>query len=122
MRLCASCPTAPLLPSLTCLPPPPTRALQREKKDLTQLSHLGHFLKGSSAALGVNKVRTVCEKIQHYGLLWDDENHKDLSQQEALDLVTPLLPIGKKGYAEAEKWLKNWFKEQGVSPPTEDAA
>ncbi|KIP02193.1 hypothetical protein PHLGIDRAFT_79483, partial [Phlebiopsis gigantea 11061_1 CR5-6] len=91
-----------------------------EKTDLTQLSHLGHFLKGSSAALGVNKVRTVCEKIQHYGLLWDDDTHKDLSRQEALDKITPLLPVGKKGYAEAETWLKSWFKVRGVNSPTED--
>jgi osomolarity two-component system, phosphorelay intermediate protein YPD1 len=33
-------------------------------KNLTELSHLGHFLKGSSATLGFNKVKDECEKIQ----------------------------------------------------------
>lgn len=33
-------------------------------KNLTELSHLGHFLKGSSATLGFTKVKDECEKIQ----------------------------------------------------------
>ena len=35
-----------------------------EAKNLTELSHLGHFLKGSSATLGFTKVKDECEKIQ----------------------------------------------------------
>ncbi|KAK6405435.1 Phosphorelay intermediate protein, partial [Oleoguttula sp. CCFEE 5521] len=42
-----------------------------ESKDLNALSQLGHFLKGSSATLGMTKVKDSCEKIQHYGA------HKD---------------------------------------------
>jgi osomolarity two-component system phosphorelay intermediate protein YPD1 len=38
-----------------------------ESSDLTKLSSLGHFLKGSSATLGLIKVRDGCEKIQRYG-------------------------------------------------------
>jgi len=30
-------------------------------------SSLGHFLKGSSATLGLIKVKDYCEKIQHFG-------------------------------------------------------
>lgn len=36
----------------------------RKARNLTELSHLGHFLKGSSATLGFNKVKDECEKIQ----------------------------------------------------------
>ncbi|KAI9889711.1 MAG: hypothetical protein M1814_005010 [Vezdaea aestivalis] len=38
-----------------------------EKKDLEELSKLGHFLKGSSATLGLIHLRDCCEKIQHFG-------------------------------------------------------
>merc|ERR1712000_228939 len=38
-----------------------------EDEDLEQLSALGHFLKGSSATLGLTKVKDSCEKIQHFG-------------------------------------------------------
>lgn len=34
-------------------------------KDLPKLSTLGHFLKGSSAAVGVIRVRDGCEAMQH---------------------------------------------------------
>jgi osomolarity two-component system phosphorelay intermediate protein YPD1 len=41
------------------------------KKDLKELASLGHFLKGSSAALGVTRVSSSCQKIEHYGHLRD---------------------------------------------------
>jgi hypothetical protein len=41
--------------------------LHRDKSDLSQLHSLGHFLKGSSATLGLIKVRDSCEMIQNYG-------------------------------------------------------
>lgn len=37
--------------------------LIRKDKDLTELSSLGHFLKGSSATLGLTKVK-VCEVLR----------------------------------------------------------
>lgn len=36
-------------------------------KNLDQLSSLGHYLKGSAAALGLVKISTQCERIQNYG-------------------------------------------------------
>ncbi|SCW03951.1 LAFE_0H02652g1_1 [Lachancea fermentati] len=35
--------------------------------DLTQLASLGHFLRGSSAALGLQRIAWACERIQNYG-------------------------------------------------------
>ncbi|KIL67906.1 hypothetical protein M378DRAFT_185477 [Amanita muscaria Koide BX008] len=78
-------------------------------KNLEQLSSLGHFLKGSSAALGVSKVKDSCEKIQHYGQCRDEELDKDLTKAEALDLIEKLLVQVKEDYAAAERWLKNWL-------------
>ncbi|KAI9711876.1 MAG: hypothetical protein M1828_001787 [Chrysothrix sp. TS-e1954] len=40
---------------------------QLAAKDLPELSSLGHFLKGSSATLGLDLMRNSCEKIQNYG-------------------------------------------------------
>ncbi|CAR28924.1 ZYRO0F15114p [Zygosaccharomyces rouxii] len=36
-------------------------------KDLGELDSLGHFLKGSSAALGLQRIAWVCERIQNLG-------------------------------------------------------
>ncbi|KAI0761976.1 signal transduction histidine kinase [Trametes elegans] len=82
-----------------------------EGKDLAKLSALGHFLKGSSAALGVSAVQASCEHIQHYGALRDEEHGTDLTEQDALAKIGPLLKRVKREYAVAERWLKEWYKE-----------
>ncbi|EGO23610.1 histidine kinase, phosphotransfer Hpt [Serpula lacrymans var. lacrymans S7.9] len=86
------------------------------RKDLEKLSSLGHFLKGSSAALGVTKVQASCEKIQHYGSLRDEEAGEPLAPEAALKKIDPLLESVKKEYAVAEKWLKEWYIETPQEP------
>lgn len=90
--------------------------LFREEKKLDVLSSLGHFLKGSSAALGVSKVQASCEKIQNLGQLYDNQTGKDLTRVEALDKIGKLLSQVKKEYAAAESWLKTWYEEHADEP------
>ena len=85
-----------------------------EKKDLAKLSSLGHFLKGSSAALGVSAVQATCEHIQHYGALRDEEHGTDLTAEDALAKIAPLLKRVKREYEVAERWLKNWYKQNAT--------
>lgn len=85
--------------------------LFREEKNLKKLSDLGHFLKGSSAALGVSKVQASCEKIQHYGVLRDEEAVKDLNEGEALEKIKGMLGTVKEEYNIAEKWMKEWYRK-----------
>jgi len=80
-----------------------------EEKDLPKLSALGHFLKGSSAALGINKVQHSCERIQHYGDLRDEEANLDLTAEEALKKINVTLVAVKEEYSEAERWLKAYY-------------
>ncbi|KAA1473748.1 histidine-phosphotransfer domain, HPT domain-containing protein [Dentipellis sp. KUC8613] len=80
-------------------------------KDLPKLSSLGHFLKGSSAALGVAKVQASCEQIQHYGQKRDEQAGEDLSADAALLKIQKTLVRVKKEYAVAETWLKDWYQE-----------
>ncbi|KAH9917954.1 signal transduction histidine kinase [Fomitopsis serialis] len=87
-------------------------------KDLTKLSSLGHFLKGSSAALGVARVQASCERIQHYGQLRDEDTGTDLTDVTALGKIEPLLGRVKKEYIVAESWLKKWYEENSV--PADD--
>ncbi|KAJ3774733.1 histidine-phosphotransfer domain HPT domain-containing protein [Lentinula raphanica] len=81
------------------------------QKDLEKLSDLGHFLKGSSATLGVTHVQSSCEKIQRYGHLRDEEKGIDLDGEQALKLITQLISQVKGEYSVAEKWMKNWYTE-----------
>ncbi len=108
-------PRSPSPQSQDAEPPSPVYS---ESKDLAKLSSLGHFLKGSSAALGVSAVQASCEDIQHYGALRDEEHGTDLTETDALAKIGPLLKRVKREYAVAERWLQNWYKEHVV--PAED--
>ncbi|PPR07103.1 hypothetical protein CVT24_010939 [Panaeolus cyanescens] len=85
-----------------------------KKKDLADLSALGHFLKGSSAALGLSRVQATCETIQHRGQKRDEEKDSDLSASEALSIIEELLKKVKVEYDEAEDWLKKWCEEHSA--------
>ena len=90
-----------------------TRPFSAEQ-DLDELSSLGHFLKGSSATLGLVKVRDSCEKIQHYGARKDEignDTSKRFPDSWYLDLIMKTLVDVKKEYKEAEKVLKRFYGE-----------
>lgn len=82
----------------------------REQEDLSRLSSLGHFLKGSSATLGLTKVKDSCEKIQHYGQQKDASGEKDEpDEKKCLELIKETLAEVKEQYAEVEIALKTFF-------------
>jgi len=71
---------------------------------LEYLSGRGHFLKGSSAALGLVKVRDSCEELQNLGKCKD--GNQDLTPAQALQKCRELLPRLKAEQREATTWLK----------------
>lgn len=83
---------------------------RRKDKDLSTLSQLGHFLKGSSATLGLTKVKDSCEKIQHYGQMKDEEGTADEPDKElCLSRIKETLVKVKEEYEEVEKVLKKFY-------------
>ncbi|KAL4256211.1 HPt domain-containing protein, partial [Pleurotus pulmonarius] len=79
-------------------------------KDLHELSRLGHYLKGSSAAIGIKKVQASCEKIQHCG---DDASGESKSvQAEALQKIAQMVSQAKKDNEKAEEWLQEYYKDE----------
>lgn len=85
------------------------RADSSAEPSLWKLSSLGHFLKGSSAALGIIKVQNSCEKMQHYGNLRDEEVGAALSEDEALKRIKSLLVDCKRDYAVASRYLRQLY-------------
>ncbi|KAJ3283625.1 hypothetical protein HDU79_008885 [Rhizoclosmatium sp. JEL0117] len=82
-----------------------------EKKDLESLGRLGHFLKGSSAALGLKKLRATCENIQNYGRKVDEGGKPlSLSNEDLLKKLDELVKGSKVEYAEAKKWLVSMYQ------------
>lgn len=90
-----------------------------DTKNLTELSTLGHFLKGSSAAVGVIKVRDSCEHMQHYGKCHGEDGISDLTEDEALKKLTATLRDVKVQYREAAKALKAFYDEQDAEEANE---
>jgi len=82
-----------------------------QDENLAELSALGHFLKGSSAAIGLVKVQNSCERIQHFGVRRDEKAKQDLKPEEALDRIKTQLAQLREEYAEGERYLKEWFRE-----------
>ncbi|KAH9042478.1 histidine-phosphotransfer domain HPT domain-containing protein [Lactarius pseudohatsudake] len=80
-----------------------------EEKDLEKLSSLGHFLKGSSAALGVFKVQSSCEDIQHYGQL--REGNKVIEKDDAIAKIRTTLERAREEYQTAKSTLEQFYEE-----------
>lgn len=74
-----------------------------------EASQLGHFLKGSSAALGVIKVRNSCEKIQHVGNLHNSDGSGSITVDDALPQLQQLLQHARKEFEEAKDHLKQFY-------------
>ncbi|KAE8372453.1 signal transduction histidine kinase [Aspergillus bertholletiae] len=85
-----------------------------EEHRLADLSSLGHFLKGSSATLGLTKVKDACEKIQHYGAGKDETGTNDLPDDEtSLKKIEKTLSDCKADYKEVEKFLRRYYSYNG---------
>ncbi|RKF59098.1 Multistep phosphorelay regulator 1 [Erysiphe neolycopersici] len=92
-----------------------------ESKDLPKLSSLGHFLKGSSATLGLTKVKNSCEKIQHFGQKKDQEGIADEEDEEkCLKRIEETFQILKKDYIDAVNILKTFFGMSSQSESTNE--
>lgn len=81
-----------------------------EKRDLLQLSSLGHFLKGSSATLGLIKLKEACEKIQNLGAGLDASGAGKITDSaRSLDEIEKTLEVMKQDYDQVSEFLKSFY-------------
>ncbi|KAL7623871.1 Phosphorelay intermediate protein [Parahypoxylon ruwenzoriense] len=80
-----------------------------EAHNLDELYRLGHFLKGSSATLGLTKVKDSCEKIQRYGKKENLDGTPEKDEALCISRITETLKTVKAEYADVEQTLKNFF-------------
>lgn len=86
--------------------------INRTARDLDELSSLGHFLKGSSATLGLTKVKDSCERIQHYGAKKDTTGTiNEPDEAKCLSLIRTTLEEVKEEYQDAAALLKRFYGE-----------
>ena len=93
--------------------PCPADLLRRKNKSLPTLHTLGHFLKGSSATLGLIKVKDSCEKIQNYGGGKDESGQREEPNDEvSLQAIKETLVKLKVDYADVERRLRRFYEPQ----------
>ncbi|XDG03267.1 hypothetical protein ABKA04_002882 [Annulohypoxylon sp. FPYF3050] len=80
-----------------------------KEENLDELYRLGHFLKGSSATLGLTKVKDSCEKIQRYGKKENVDGTPETDEALCLSRITDTLKTVKAEYADVETTLKKFF-------------
>ncbi len=81
------------------------------EKDLEELSKLGHFLKGSSATLGFNKVRDSCQIIQQYGHGLNLDGTPEPDNEVCLKKIEDALKAVKTDFLDLEKTMKKFFDD-----------
>jgi osomolarity two-component system phosphorelay intermediate protein YPD1 len=82
------------------------------KSNLAELSSLGHFLKGSSATLGLIKVKEQCEKIQHLGVQKDESGLQDLTDVgECLKRIQAALKDMQTEYKRADAYFHKLYPQ-----------
>jgi osomolarity two-component system phosphorelay intermediate protein YPD1 len=77
--------------------------------DFADMARLGHFLKGSSAALGLVRIKGSCERLQHHGEFKDAAGVAPIPQEEAEDLIQALLAQMRDEYDEAKEHLDAFY-------------
>lgn len=85
--------------------------MHRQERDLSELSSLGHFLKGSSATLGFNKVRDSCQIIQQYGHKQTVDGTDEPDEEICLSKIKDAVEAVKVDFADVEKELRVFFGE-----------
>lgn len=78
--------------------------------DLNNLSSLGHFLKGSSATLGLVKLQRSCEHIQNYGKNKDATGNRDEpDKMKCLRNIRSSLNDAELEFDEAKQLMNKFF-------------
>ncbi|CAK7909392.1 phosphorelay intermediate protein Ypd1p [[Candida] anglica] len=89
-----------------------------QARDLDKLSGLGHYLKGSAAALGLETISAQCERIQNYGnkINCDEFELKDPAVDQDSDdfwiaAIEDALAKARKDFAASKEVLNYYFDD-----------
>ena len=99
---------------LGVVPPKPLTSPRSLAANLGELSSLGHFLKGSSATLGFNKVRDSCQVIQQYGHKLRVDGSDEPDEDVCLSRIHDAIRKVKVDLADLRTTLKTFFNDESL--------
>ena len=76
---------------------------------MDELSKLGHYLKGSSATLGLVHIRDSCEKIQHWGAGYDETGSNSEDPEKCLTFISKEVRKLRAEYGIVRKALTEYY-------------
>lgn len=96
------------------------RDYNSNSKDFEKLGSSGHFLEGSSAALGLIKVRTDCARIHQYSNEETSSGGDGKYLKHSHERLSGALEVLKADYIEARARLGTllWYLTQRDARPT----
>lgn len=77
--------------------------------DLINISSLGHFLKGSSASLGLQRIAWTCERIQNYGKKAGVQADKSHPDSQITGLISEALDLAQCEFKSARAELSKYY-------------
>ncbi|KND92258.1 Multistep phosphorelay regulator 1 [Tolypocladium ophioglossoides CBS 100239] len=80
-----------------------------QQRDLNSLASLGHYLKGSSAAVGLIKVRDGCGKIERFGKKQNETGLAEPDTEVCLQRIDEVLRTTKTDYYTAAGVLRKYY-------------
>ncbi|KAI8868746.1 histidine-phosphotransfer domain, HPT domain-containing protein [Ramicandelaber brevisporus] len=79
------------------------------RRDVIELGRLGHYLKGSSAVIGLRKVTTDCERIQILGNGNGNNEHATSDRDKLLENMGEAIVSLRANIVEAEPFIQSVF-------------
>lgn len=91
-----------------------------QSQNLEKLSSLGHYLKGSAAALGLTTISEQCERIQNYGHKIDFDSDDKTEEKDILkelnsywiSLIEDAMEKAKDGFQKSKAALSDYFDDE----------
>ncbi|KAG7882225.1 hypothetical protein KL905_000280 [Ogataea polymorpha] len=84
--------------------------------DLKRLASLGHYLKGSAAALGLHTVQQECERIQNYGNKINLDDYEPAAKASTVNdwigCIQAAFKNALDNYEKSKELLSGFFGEQ----------
>ncbi|ODV85743.1 hypothetical protein CANARDRAFT_7115 [[Candida] arabinofermentans NRRL YB-2248] len=89
---------------------------EKTQDNLKKLSSMGHYLKGSAAALGLQKVQFECERLQNYGNMISFDDFEPATKAQTVEewyaCIEEVFSNVLESYSQSKQLLADFFNAE----------